>query len=92
MRSIVRRDMGESYENRRSGCSLPVAVWLGFCLAPQSGLAWLCFLLPSRPGELPGRPGEFRPEPPTDPDMVGIELGRASCRWGVSHVSGNGTV
>ena len=29
---------------------------------PQSGLAWLCFLLP-------GRPGEFRPEPPTDPDV-----------------------
>ena len=29
---------------------------------PQSGLAWLCFLLPSRPGE-------FRPEPPTDPDV-----------------------
>ena len=34
--------------------------------------------------ELPGRPGEFRPEPPTDPDVVGIELGRASCRWGVT--------
>jgi len=38
----------------------------------------------SSPGELPGRPGEFRPEPPTDPDVVGIELGRASCRWGVT--------
>ncbi len=29
---------------------------------PQSGLAWLCFLLP-------GRPGELHPEPPTDPDV-----------------------
>jgi hypothetical protein len=27
--------------------------------------------------ELPGRPGEFRPEPPTDPDVVGIEPRRA---------------
>jgi len=33
---------------------------------------------------LPGRPVEFRHEPPTDPDVVGIELGRAGCRWGVT--------
>jgi hypothetical protein len=26
-------------ENRRCGCSLPVAVWLAFGLPPQSGLA-----------------------------------------------------
>src|ERR1700692_3540008 len=31
--------------------------------SPQSGLAWLCFLLPSRPGE-------FRPEPLTDPCLT----------------------
>jgi len=37
---------------------------------PQSGLAWLCFLLP-------GGPGELHPEPPTDPDVVGIEPRRA---------------
>src|ERR1700747_1965077 len=30
---------------------------------PQSGLAWFCFLLPSRPGE-------FRPEPLTDPCLT----------------------
>src|SRR6266581_6111252 len=50
-------------ENRRSGFSLPVACGLGFRFAPQSGLAWLCFLLPSRPGE-------FRPEPLTDPCLT----------------------
>src|SRR5215472_152005 len=49
-------------ENRRSGFSLPVAADETFASSPQSGWAWLCFLLP-------GRPGEFRPEPPTDPDV-----------------------
>ena len=35
----------------------------GFASSPQSGLAWFCFLLPSRPGE-------FRPEPLTDPCLT----------------------
>src|SRR5216683_7368274 len=34
-----------------------------FATSPQSGLAWRCFLLPSRPGE-------FRPEPLTDPCLT----------------------
>jgi hypothetical protein len=38
--------MGSRVENRRSGCSLPVAHGLGFRPPPQSGLAWLCFLFP----------------------------------------------
>ena len=33
-------------ENRRSGCSLPVAHGWAFAAPPQSGLAWLCFLFP----------------------------------------------
>ena len=33
-------------ENRRSDCSLPVAIGWAFASPPQSGLAWLCFLLP----------------------------------------------
>jgi hypothetical protein len=44
-------------ENRRSGFSLPVAVDEAFAASPQSGLAWLCFLLP-------GRPGDFAPSLP----------------------------
>ena len=35
----------------------------------------------SRPGESPGRPGEFRPEPPTDPDVnLSIHPARATQR------------
>src|SRR5215469_5817550 len=49
-------------ENGRSVFSLPVAADETFASSPQSGWAWLCFLLP-------GRPREFRPEPPTDPDV-----------------------
>jgi len=49
-------------EKRRSNFSLPVAVGQVFTWPPQSGLTWFCFLLP-------GRPGGFRPEPPTDPDL-----------------------
>ena len=49
--------------NRGSGFSLPVAADEAFGLAPQSGLTWLCFLLPRRPGEL-------RPEPLTDPCLT----------------------
>ena len=61
-------------ENRRSGFSLPVAVDCAFAPSPQSGLAWLCFLLP-------GRPGEFRPEPPTDPDVnLSIHPARATLK------------
>src|SRR5208283_1414514 len=38
-------------------------------------------LRPSRPVELPGRPGEFRPEPPTDPDVnLSIHPARATQR------------
>jgi hypothetical protein len=60
-------------ENRRSGCSLPVASWLGFRLAAAVRV--------SRPVELPGRPGEFRPEPPTDPDVnLSIHPARATQR------------
>jgi len=34
-------------ENRRRGCSLPVAIFGGaFASPPQSGWAWLCFLFP----------------------------------------------
>jgi len=33
-------------ENRRSGCSLPVAVDGAFAMSPQSGLTWLWFLFP----------------------------------------------
>ena len=42
--------MGSRVENRRSNCSLPVAADEAFAASPQSGLAWFCFLLPSRPG------------------------------------------
>jgi hypothetical protein len=47
----------------------------GACASsPQSGLAWLCFLLP-------GRPGEVRPEPPTDPDVnLSIHPARATLK------------
>jgi hypothetical protein len=35
----------------------------------------------SSPGELPGRPGEFRPEPPPDPDVnLSIHPARATQR------------
>lgn len=45
---------------------------------PQSGLAWLRFLLP-------GRPGEFRPEPPRDPDMnLSIHRARATLKKAVA--------
>jgi hypothetical protein len=54
--------MASRVEKRRSNVGLPVVVEGAFVPSPQSGLAWLCFLLP-------GRPGEFRPEPPTDPDV-----------------------
>src|ERR1700751_3747204 len=50
-------------EKRRSDVSLPVAIGQIFTWPPQSGLAWFCFLLPSRPGE-------FRPEPLTDPCLT----------------------
>jgi hypothetical protein len=43
-----------------------VSPWLldvAFAPLPQSGLAWFCFLLPSRPGG-------FRPEPLTDPCLT----------------------
>jgi hypothetical protein len=50
-------------EKRRSDVSLPVAIGQVFTWPPQSGLAWCCFLLPSRPGE-------FRPEPLTDPCLT----------------------
>jgi Transposase IS116/IS110/IS902 family len=33
-------------ENRRSNCSLPVAIDKAFASSPQSGLAWFCFLFP----------------------------------------------
>jgi hypothetical protein len=39
--------MASRVENRRSNCSLPVAVWVGLSLhPPKSGLAWPCFLFP----------------------------------------------
>ena len=54
-----------------------VSRWLvdaAFASSPQSGLAWSCFLLP-------GRPGEFRPEPPTDPDVnLSIHPARATLK------------
>jgi hypothetical protein len=50
-------------EKRRSDVSLPVAIGQVFTWPPQSSLAWCCFLLPSRPGE-------FRPEPLTDPCLT----------------------
>ncbi len=39
-------DIASRVENRRSGCSLPVATDEAFASSPQSGLAWLCFLFP----------------------------------------------
>ena len=52
------------------------------CLAPGSFCAKV--LHPSRvsrPVGLPGRPGEFRPEPPTDPDVnLSIHPARATQR------------
>ena len=52
-----------------------VSRWLLAVLShgpPQSGLAWFCFLLPSRPGE-------FHPEPLTDPDVnLSIHPARAT--------------
>jgi hypothetical protein len=56
-------EIASRVENRRSNCSLPVDSRLGFASSPQSGLAWFWFLLPSRPGE-------FRPEPLTDPCLT----------------------
>ena len=53
---------------------------------PQDREASVAPLLPtdvgeSRPGESPGRPGEFRPEPPTDPDVnLSIHPARATQR------------
>ena len=43
--------MASGVEKRRSDCSLPVAIGGAFTPPPQSGLAWLCFLLPGRPGD-----------------------------------------
>jgi len=61
-------------ENRRSSFSLPVATDEAFASSPQSGLAWFCFLLP-------GRPGELHPEPPTDPDVnLSIHPARATLK------------
>ena len=62
----------------RTGAVAVVSRWHTEALlsqgAPQSGLAWLCFLLP-------GRPGEFRPEPPTDPDVnLSIHPARATLK------------
>jgi hypothetical protein len=50
----------------RTGAVTVVSRWIldvAFAAPPQSGLAWFCFLLPSRPGE-------FRPEPLTDPCLT----------------------
>src|SRR5438552_18769433 len=50
----------------RTGAVALASRWLvgwAFASPPQSGLAWLCYLLPSRPGE-------FRPEPLTDPCLT----------------------
>src|SRR5438552_10430230 len=50
----------------RTGAVALASRWLvgwAFASPPQSGLAWLCCLLPSRPGE-------FRPEPLTDPCLT----------------------
>src|SRR5438876_10866050 len=50
----------------RTGAVALASRWLvgwAFASPPQSGLAWFCFLLPSRPGE-------FRPEPLTDPCLT----------------------
>ena len=50
----------------RTGAVTVVSRWilgLAFAAPPQSGLAWFCFLLPSRPGE-------FHPEPLTDPCLT----------------------
>jgi hypothetical protein len=59
-------------EKRRSDFSLPVAIGQVFTWPPQSGLTWFWFLLP-------GRPGEVRPEPPTDPDVnLSIHPARAT--------------
>ena len=49
----------------RTGAVTVVSRWIfdvAFAAPPQSGLTWSWF-------RLPGRPGEFRPEPPTDPDV-----------------------
>jgi len=58
-----------------------VSRWIfdgAFASPPQSGLAWSCFLLP-------GRPGEFRPEPPTDPDVnLSIHPARATLKKAVA--------
>jgi hypothetical protein len=35
----------------------------------------------------PSRPGESHPEALTDPDVVGIELRRACCRWRVTSLA-----
>jgi hypothetical protein len=61
-------------ENRRSGFSLRVAADEAFATSPQSGLAWRCF-------RLPGRPGEFRLEPPPDPGVnLSIHPARATLK------------
>ena len=36
---------------------------------------------------MPSRPEEFHPGPLTDPDVVGIELGRVSCRRRVTSLA-----
>ena len=61
-KSILQQRRVES----RTGAVTVVSRWLfdwAFAASPQSGLSWFCFLLPSRPGE-------FRPEPLTDPCLT----------------------
>jgi hypothetical protein len=65
---ILRQNRGGANRRveSRTGAVALVFRWLMTRLSPtlpQSGLAWLCFLLPSRPGE-------FRPEPLTDPCLT----------------------
>src|SRR6202171_6073135 len=68
---------------RTSKTRLLVPVALLEKLAFGSGFKIVNILLTrvSRPMELPGRPGEFRPEPPTDPDVnLSIHPARATQR------------
>jgi hypothetical protein len=56
------------------------------CCSPVSWPPWRCvfrfaLVLESRPAELPGRPGDFHPESPTDPDVnLSIHPARATPR------------
>jgi len=69
-RSRSKQKMSAMGVESRTGAVTVVSRWifdLAFASPPQSGLAWSCFLLPSRPGVL-------HPEPLTDSGRKPLDL------------------